>query len=146
MSHLYGLCPLSPGQILGTTCRSRMHASQSQKICIQSLRQVRPRILSNTITPFRSSGKATRFISTLPNTSTFRTLTEHDSKQIAVIHSQSGRFFTYGNLVHDVAAVKDVLGHRTGQKSLKGERVAFLAENSYDYVGRKTRNQERRRC
>lgn len=72
--------------------------------------------------------------STLPNSSIFRTLAKHDPQNLAIVHSQSGRSFTYGSLVHDVAAAKDSLWERNGQKSLKGERVAFLAENGYDYV------------
>lgn len=74
--------------------------------------------------------------STLPNSSIFRTIAGHDPKSLAVIHSQSERSFTYGNLIHDVAAAKDDLWARAGNKSLKGERIAFLAENGYDYVGR----------
>lgn len=73
--------------------------------------------------------------STLPNSSIFRTLAKHDPQNLAIVHSQSGRSFTYGSLIHDVAAAKDDLWERNGQKSLKGERVAFLAENGYDYVG-----------
>ncbi|KAK5951586.1 hypothetical protein OHC33_007264 [Knufia fluminis] len=72
--------------------------------------------------------------STLPNSSIFRTLAKHDPQNLAIVHSQSGRSFTYGSLIHDVAAAKDDLWERNGQKSLKGERVAFLAENGYDYV------------
>lgn len=73
--------------------------------------------------------------STLPNSSIFKTLAQHDPKSPAIVHSQSGRSFTYGSLIHDVAAAKDDLWSRAGKKSLKGERVAFLAENGYDYVG-----------
>lgn len=73
--------------------------------------------------------------STLPNSSIFKTLAKHDPEQTAIIHSQSGRAFSYGSLIHDVAATKDILWDRVGQRSLKGERVAFLAENGYDYVG-----------
>lgn len=73
--------------------------------------------------------------STLPNSAIFKTLSQHAPENVAVIHSQSGRSFTYGSLIHDIAAAKDVLWERGGRRSLKGERIAFLAENGYDYVG-----------
>lgn len=73
--------------------------------------------------------------STLPNSAIFKTLAQHDPGSLAIIHSQSGRSFTYGSLIHDVAASKDVLWELGGRRSLKGERIAFLAENGYDYVG-----------
>lgn len=77
-----------------------------------------------------------RMASTLPNSAIFKTLASHKSDDLAIVHSQSGRTFTYGSLIHDVAAAKDVLWERGGRKSLKGERIAFLAENGYDYVGK----------
>lgn len=75
--------------------------------------------------------------STLPNSAIFHTLARHKSDDLAIVHGHSGRSFTYGSLIHDIAAAKDVLWHRNGGKSLKGERVAFLAEHGYDYVGRR---------
>ncbi|KAK5076245.1 hypothetical protein LTR64_006277 [Lithohypha guttulata] len=72
--------------------------------------------------------------STLPNSAIFKTLAGHDAAKVAVIHSQSGRAFTYGSLLHDIAATKDVLWERGQKQSLRGERIAFLAENGYDYV------------
>jgi hypothetical protein len=53
-----------------------------------------------------------------------------------VLDTQSGHSFTYGNLVADVVHAKNGLMNRVNGKSgLAGERVAFLVENSYDYVG-----------
>lgn len=75
-----------------------------------------------------------RLLSTLPNTPIFRALQEHDPASLAVVHSVSERSFTYGNLIGDVLRAKEQLEHKTTGK-LAGERVAFLAENSYDYVG-----------
>ena len=75
--------------------------------------------------------------STLPNSSIFQTLAKHNPENLAVVHSQSGRSFTYGSLIHDIAAAKDNLWQLGGKRSLKGERVAFLAENGYDYVGKR---------
>lgn len=75
-----------------------------------------------------------RALATFPNTPLFRALRDHDSSRLAVVHSRSGRSFTYGDLVGDVLQSKDRLA-RTAGGSLSGQRVAFLAENSYDYVG-----------
>jgi len=77
--------------------------------------------------------------STLPNSSIFRTLAKHDPQHLAIVHSQSGRAFTYGSLIHDVAAAKDSLWERNGQKSLNGDRVACLPENGHVYVGEQFR-------
>ena len=62
---------------------------------------------------------------------------QHDRDSTAVVHSLSGRSFSYGSLMHDVAAAKERLLSQTGldEQSIIGERVAFLIENSYDYVG-----------
>lgn len=73
--------------------------------------------------------------STLPRLPVLKALASHDSDSIAVIHSVSGRNFTYGNLLRDVAQSKDQLRRAAQEHSLSGQRVAFLAENGYDYVG-----------
>ena len=73
--------------------------------------------------------------STLPNLPIFEAIRKHDPSHPAVVHSLSGRTFTYGSLLHDVAAIKDKLTEFYPGRSLKGERVAFLAEHGYDYVG-----------
>ncbi|KAK7537582.1 hypothetical protein IWX49DRAFT_606410 [Phyllosticta citricarpa] len=73
-------------------------------------------------------------VSTLPKLPVFQALATHDPSTIAVVHSLSGRTFTYGQLVHDVAQAKVRLQQQANGKSLDGERVAFLVENGYDYV------------
>ncbi|KAE8355677.1 hypothetical protein BDV28DRAFT_26900 [Aspergillus coremiiformis] len=77
-----------------------------------------------------------RSLSTLPNLPLFRALQDHDQSSLAVVHSASSRSFTYGNLVADVVRAKERLIESVGgrQDGLAGERIAFLAENSYDYV------------
>ncbi|KAL1645051.1 hypothetical protein SLS61_008484 [Didymella pomorum] len=72
--------------------------------------------------------------STLPRLPIFEAIKKHDAQRTAVIHSLSGRRFTYGELVNDVAAAKDKLQRNTGGKSAEGERISFLVENGYDYV------------
>lgn len=52
------------------------------------------------------------------------------------MHSLSGRAFKYGELLGDVRLARDRLSAAAGHKDLNGERIAFLVENSYDYVGK----------
>ena len=73
--------------------------------------------------------------STLPRLPIFEAIKRHDAHSTAVIHSLSGRTFTYGELVNDVAAAKDRLQRNTNGQSTEGQRIAFLVENGYDYVG-----------
>lgn len=73
--------------------------------------------------------------STLPKLPVFEAIASHDPSSIAVVHSLSGRKFTYGELLKDVAEAKNRLHMEAGNKSLDGERIAFLVENGYDYVG-----------
>ena len=79
-----------------------------------------------------------RMASTLPRTPVFDAIARHDPNSLAIIHSASDRSFCYGSLLHDVAAAKDNLTKLANGKSLRGERIAFLAENGYDYVGADT--------
>lgn len=72
--------------------------------------------------------------STLPRLPIFEAIAAHDPTSTVVIHSVSGRKFTYGELLGDVAEAKDRLLKEAGC-CLNGERIAFLVENSYDYVG-----------
>jgi malonyl-CoA/methylmalonyl-CoA synthetase len=73
----------------------------------------------------------------LQRTPFFDAIEKHDPKSTAVVHSLSGRTFKYGSVLHDVANAKERLLEATGKTEgdLVGERVAFLVENSYDYVG-----------
>lgn len=80
---------------------------------------------------------AARMASTLPPLPIFRAIAQHDPASPAVLHSPSGRTFTYGGLLGHVARVRDRLLEANGGNDLDGERVAFLVENSYDYVGKK---------
>ena len=71
----------------------------------------------------------------MPDNAIFQAILKHDPKSIAIVHSESGRKFTYGGLLHDVAKAKDRLLEAANGERLGGERIAFLAENGYDYVG-----------
>lgn len=76
-----------------------------------------------------------RMLSTLPRLPLFEAVSKHDPESKAVVHSLSGRTFKYGELLGDVSRARDQLAQAAGRKDLNGERVAFLVENSYDYVG-----------
>ena len=73
--------------------------------------------------------------STLPRLPIFEAIHKHDATSTAIVHYPSGRSFTYGELVHDVADAAEELRIKAEGKKLPGERVAFLVENGYDYVG-----------
>ncbi|OAA81029.1 2-succinylbenzoate-CoA ligase [Akanthomyces lecanii RCEF 1005] len=89
----------------------------------------RYRMLSTTTA---AAGAAT----SLPRLPILEAVAAHDPASTAVIHALSGRRFTYGELLGDVARARERLREAVGgkEKSLTGERVAFLIENSYDYV------------
>lgn len=73
--------------------------------------------------------------STLPRLPVFEAIKKHNAYSTAVVHSLSGRSFTYGELVNDVAAAKDKLQRNCNGASPAGQRISFLVENGYDYVG-----------
>lgn len=73
----------------------------------------------------------------LQRSALFEAMQKHDAESTAVVHSLSGRSFKYGSLLHDVSVAKERLLSATGktESSIVGERIAFLVENGYDYVG-----------
>ncbi|KAL2199108.1 hypothetical protein P885DRAFT_31807 [Corynascus similis CBS 632.67] len=71
---------------------------------------------------------------TLPRLPVFEAIARHDPESTAVIHSSSGRHFRYGELLGDVCKVRNRLYETAGRDDIDGERIAFLVENSYDYV------------
>ena len=73
--------------------------------------------------------------STLPRLPVFEAIARHDPQSTAVIHSKSGRRFTYGELLRDVADARNSTQHFAGKQRMERQRVAFLVENGYDYVG-----------
>ena len=78
--------------------------------------------------------------STFPDLPIFRAIASHDPHSTAIIHSISNRSFTYGELLKDVEGAKIRLYHQLkaaapDHEAVGGQRVAFLIENGYDYVG-----------
>jgi malonyl-CoA/methylmalonyl-CoA synthetase len=72
--------------------------------------------------------------STLPKSTIFEALVRHEDHSTAVIHSESRRKFTYGELLKDVSTTKSSLLDTAGEHA-PGSRVALLVENGYDFVG-----------
>ncbi|KAL5614950.1 hypothetical protein BROUX41_005018 [Berkeleyomyces rouxiae] len=72
--------------------------------------------------------------STLPRLPLFEAIVSHDPQSTVAVHSASGRTFKYGELLGDVLRTRSKLLEATGKADLAGERIAFLVENSYDYV------------
>jgi hypothetical protein len=75
---------------------------------------------------------------TLPKFPIFEAIARHNPQSIAITHCLSGRAFKYGELLPDVCRVRDQIHETAGKTDLRGERIAFLVENSYDYVGTET--------
>ncbi|KAF3057021.1 Acyl-CoA synthetase family member 3, mitochondrial [Daldinia childiae] len=71
---------------------------------------------------------------TLPKLPIFEAIASHNPQSTAVVHCLSRRTFKYGELLPDVSRVRDRILDAAGKSDIRGERVAFLIENSYDYV------------
>ena len=76
-----------------------------------------------------------RMASTLPRLPIFEAIAKHDPKTVVAVHSGSRREFLYGRLLGDVSRAHERL-KETGQADLNGKRIAFLVENSYEYIGK----------
>lgn len=74
-------------------------------------------------------------MASLPRIPIFAALAQHDPSSLAVVHSATGESFTYGQLLRDTAAQAAHISRASGGRSLAGERIAFLVENGYTYVG-----------
>ncbi|KAK3336755.1 hypothetical protein B0T19DRAFT_410463 [Cercophora scortea] len=77
---------------------------------------------------------ASTYSSALPRLPVFEAISRHDPDSTVVIHSSSGRRFKYGELLGDVRKTRNRLYEAAGRDDIDGERIAFLVENSYDYV------------
>lgn len=71
----------------------------------------------------------------LHSTPLLKILDEQDASSIAIVHQNTGTAFSYGSLVRDVAVARNALMESTGNKSLAGERIGFIVENGYSFVG-----------
>ena len=84
---------------------------------------------------YLNSNLQLRMAHNLPKSKIFEAIVSHDPHSTAVSHYPSGRTFAYGGLLGDVADARNYLLQATGGKDVGGQRIAFLVENSYDYVG-----------
>ncbi len=84
-----------------------------------------------------------RMASTLPNLPIFQAITKHKPTSTAIIHSDSNQAFSYGTLLRDVVAAKKQISQIVPESRICGERIAFLAENNYNYVGTSRLHTER---
>lgn len=109
---LFSLLCYSPQNILRRSFTSQLHSKQ----------------IFSAIPSFRMA-------SSLPRLPIFEAIARHDPKSTVAVHSASGRRFTYGQLLGDVADRKEKLIQESGKSGIHGERIAFLVENSYDYIG-----------
>ncbi|KAI5864871.1 acetyl-CoA synthetase-like protein [Durotheca rogersii] len=71
---------------------------------------------------------------TLPKLPIFDAIASHNPQSTAVVHCLSRRTFKYGEILPDVSRVRDRILAAAGKSDIRGARVAFLVENSYDYV------------
>jgi malonyl-CoA/methylmalonyl-CoA synthetase len=67
----------------------------------------------------------------------FEAIRQHDPSSTAVVNNDSGIAFSYSSLLRDVSRAKERLLQETGknESGIAGERIAFMVENGYDYVG-----------
>lgn len=71
----------------------------------------------------------------LHRTPLLQALYEQDASYTAVVNHWSGATFTYGSLLRDIArARKELL---KSKPDITGERIGFLVENGYSFVGKK---------
>lgn len=89
------------------------------------------------IIPLRPRAFSATAMAALQHSPFFEAIEKHDPTSTAVVHSLSGRSFSYGSLLRDVSLAKSRLLRDTqkDENNIAGERVAFMVENSYDYVG-----------
>ncbi|KAI1338304.1 acetyl-CoA synthetase-like protein [Xylariaceae sp. FL0016] len=83
-----------------------------------------------------SSGLNIRMASNLalPNLRIFDAIARHNPYSPAIVHCLSGRTFNYGELLPDICRMRDRILKEVGRSDIRGERIAFLVENGYDYV------------
>jgi malonyl-CoA/methylmalonyl-CoA synthetase len=74
--------------------------------------------------------------SSLHRTPLLAALHKQDAASTAVVNA-SGASFSYGTLLYDIARARHDLLNSMGDKpNLAGERIGFLMENGYNFVGK----------
>lgn len=72
---------------------------------------------------------------TLQRSAFVEAIRKHDQSSIAVVESESGESFSYDTLLKSIAGAKELLLSKTGKDDISGERVAFMVESGFQYVG-----------
>lgn len=72
----------------------------------------------------------------IPGSVLFEAIQRHDPTSTAIVDAASGTEYTYGALLRDVSCVKATLLSKLSRNVLPGERIAFIVENGYNYVGK----------
>ena len=85
----------------------------------------------------RAFSRSSPAMAALQRSAFFEAIRRHDPKATAVVNYDSGVAFSYGSLLRDVSRAKERLLRDTGkdEDGIAGQRVAFMVENGYDYVG-----------
>ncbi|KAI0869616.1 hypothetical protein GGS24DRAFT_478209 [Hypoxylon argillaceum] len=133
----------SPSHATSRTSNSNIKSAPGHAFATYRAR-LRPPLLSNPYC-FRRFFLATRLATsfssfrmastlTLPKLPLFDAISRHDPHSTAIAHCLSGRSFKYGELLPDVCRARDQILEAAGKSDIRGERIAFLVENSYDYV------------
>jgi hypothetical protein len=118
-----------------------MFARRSVTTCLRSHTIHRARYAAHSLTLPRYSRTfsytSTAMAAALQRSAFFEAMRQHDPSSTAVVHNDSGVAFSYGSLLRDVSRAKERLLQETGkdEESISGERIAFMVENGYDYVG-----------
>jgi hypothetical protein len=139
-------CTLSPYPEIARRRRRRlflalliMFARRSVTTCLRSLPVHRTRYAAHSLTPrySRTFSCSSAAMAALQRSAFFEAMRQHDPSSTAVVNNDSGVAFSYGSLLRDVSRAKERLLQETGkdEKSIAGERIAFMVENGYDYVG-----------
>lgn len=82
--------------------------------------------------PFLSSPDSA---TTLQRSSFLEAIQKHEPASLAVLENDSGASFSYGTLIKSIAHAKDQLLSKAGRTDVSGERIAFMVESGYEYVG-----------
>ncbi|KAI5802418.1 hypothetical protein FPQ18DRAFT_9137 [Pyronema domesticum] len=89
-------------------------------------------LAKRSILPLSRRTMATKI--TLPRTPLFEAISKQPTEKTAIIHSASGKRFTYGSLLGDIASTRSKILANAGTDDLKEQRIALLVENGYEYV------------
>lgn len=71
----------------------------------------------------------------LQRSSFIEAIQKHDPSSLAILENDSGASFSYGTLLNSIAHAKDELLCKAGRADISGERIAFMVESGYEYVG-----------